>query len=159
MKIIKKHPKSSSDPCCNSLQLHAVDRDGFAFRLAGQGHNLAVSLLSDFVLIGDLVDLPLFGHQYKLVAISEASLDALDVGPHPLAPLGAHQVDDVARHAAARTRSRRDSLASSSRSGTASTTTTPTAAATRGFKVSQRLYAVDSSQTVQVGPNLIPIAL
>ena len=31
--------------------------------------------------------------------------------------------------------------------------------ATRGVKVRQRLYAVDSSQTVQVGPNLIPIAL
>src|ERR1051325_4289587 len=74
------------------------------FRLAGDGHYLAVVLRGDFVLIRNLVYLALFGHQNDFVTVSDALLYAGGVAPHPLAPGGTPLIHDIAREAPARRR-------------------------------------------------------
>src|SRR5215472_7605685 len=76
--------------------LQTLDGDGVAFDLTHQGHHLPVGFRCDLVLVAELVDLAIVGHQDELVAVADAARHALDIGPHSLTALGARQVDDIA---------------------------------------------------------------
>src|ERR1051325_688739 len=111
--------------------LQTLDGDGVAFRLSGKRHYLTVTLRRDLVLVRNLEDLAFLGHQNDLVAVANAPGNALGVDPHPLAPLGAGQIDDVTGQASTGSHAARSRRDCGSRSASAATSTSSSTAAGR----------------------------
>src|SRR5438045_4082105 len=87
----------SPSPRSANSHLQAIDRDRFALGFPGERHHLSVAIGCDLILVRNLVNLPLLGHQHKLVSVPNASCDTLRVVPHSFTALRAREIDDIPR--------------------------------------------------------------
>src|SRR5262249_32624410 len=128
--------------------------DRISVRLTQQGNNLAVSLLRNLILVGYLVDLALFRHQHDLIAVADTGRHALRVRPHAFTTRGATLIDDVPRQTAGYDTGSRSGAGSGPASSPAATS-----ASARRFEDCQSFHLVNSSEVIQRGADLVPIAL